>query len=462
MIFNSFSFLLGFLPLALAIYILAARYEPIRLPVLFILSVAFYGWWNPPFILLLLGSILVNWIAANLFVRTEYRFMPTAAIVLNLAVLAFFKYLGFFTQVARDATGFSIEPISVVLPLGISFFTFHHIMYLADLRAGKTTAFPLVHYALYIGFFPQVLSGPLVRYHEVMGQWTRPPFGAESAERIGRGIVFIVLGLAEKVLLGDPLADVVNPIYLRAAEISAGAAVRASLGLIEAWTAAIGFGLQIYFDFAGYSHIAVGLALVFGIVLPQNFNAPYRATSLSDFWRRWHMTLSRFLRDYVYVPLGGNRHGLVVQACALMITMALAGLWHGAGWAFVLWGSLHGAVLVGGVLWRRLLPPMPAAIGWLLTLLFVMTTWPLFRAQSIAAAIPILEALTRIGEAGPVPDLRPLWPAAAVALLAPTTWTLATRGRPHPILALVLATLVVVVLTHIGEDTTYEFVYFQF
>jgi alginate O-acetyltransferase complex protein AlgI len=462
MIFNSFVFLLGFLPIAIAIYALASRYEPARLPVLLVLSIVFYGWWNPIFVPLLLISILVNWIAANLFVSTGYRFIPTAAIILNLAVLAFFKYLGFFTQVARDAIGFSIDPISVVLPLGISFFTFHHIMYLADLRAGKTSAFPLIHYALYIGFFPQVLAGPLVRYYEVMDQWKRPPFGAESAERIGRGIIFIVLGLAEKVLLGDPLAGVVNPIYQRAAEISAGANAAASLGLIEGWTAAVGFGLQIYFDFAGYSHIAVGLALVFGIVLPQNFDAPYRATSLSEFWRRWHMTLSRFLRDYIYIPVGGNRKGLLVQAGALMVTMALAGLWHGAGWMFVLWGSLHGVVLIGGVLWRRFLPPMPAVIGWLLTLLFVMTTWPLFRAQSVAAAIPIFESLMHIGEFGPMPDLRPLWTAGAVALLAPTTWTLATRGRPYAFLAVVLATLFVVALAHIGNDENYEFIYFQF
>ena len=462
MIFNSFLFLLGFLPLAVAIYVGASRYEPARLPVLFLLSVAFYGWWNPRFIPLLLTSILVNWVAAGLFVKTGYRHIVTAAIMFNLAVLAFFKYLGFFTNAVHDATGFSVEPINVVLPLGISFFTFHHIMYLADLRAGKVKMFPLIHYALYIGFFPQVLSGPLVRYNEVMDQWRRPPFGAESAERIGRGITFIVLGLVEKVLLGDPLSEVVNPIYQHAAKIAAPAATGATLGLIEAWTAAIGFGLQIYFDFAGYSHIAVGLALVFGIALPQNFNAPYRATSLSEFWRRWHMTLSRFLRDYVYIPLGGNRQGLTVQACALMVTMALAGLWHGAGWAFVLWGSLHGVVLVGGVLWRKLMPPMPAALGWLLTLLFVMASWPLFRAQSVAAALPILESLTRVGTAGPIPDLRPLWTAAAVALLAPTTWTLATRARPYPVLAVVLATLFVVVLAHIGDDTTYEFIYFQF
>ena len=308
----------------------------------------FYGWWNPPLIFLLIASVLINWAAASLYVSTGYRFIPVAAIVGNLAVLGVFKYLAFFMQVARDATGFAIEPISIVLPLGISFFTFHHIMYLADLRAGKVRTFPLIHYALYIGFFPQVLSGPLVRYHEVMDQWRRPPYGEGSAERIGRGLIFIVLGLIEKVLLADPIAGVINPIYEKAAGAEA-----ARLGLIEAWTAAGGFGLQVYFDFAGYSHIAVGVALLFGIALPQNFNAPYRADSLQEFWRRWHMTLSGPARLHLH-SAWRNRHGLAAQAGALLVTMSLAGLWHGAGWTFVLWGFLHGLTLVIGVLWRKL------------------------------------------------------------------------------------------------------------
>lgn len=457
MIFNSFGFLLGFLPLSVAAYVLASRHEALRLPVLFVLSVIFYGWWHPWYVLLLLASILVNWVAAALFVRSGVRAVATAAILLDLAVLAYFKYFGFLAQIAHDVTGTAFVFSAVALPLGISFFTFHHIMYLADLRAGKTKTFPLIEYALYIGFFPQVLSGPLVRYHEVMDQWRRPPYGEGSAERIGRGLVFMVLGLGEKVLLADPIASVINPLYEKVATNPG-----LKLGLIEAWTAASGFGLQIYFDFAGYSHVAVGVALIFGIALPQNFNAPYRAVSLSEFWRRWHMTLSRFLRDYVYIPLGGNRRGLIAQVAALLATMSLAGLWHGADWTFVLWGFLHGVALVAGALWRRLGWALPAAIGWALTLLFVVAVWPLFRAPSLAGAMTIIESLVSIGTNGPLPDLRPLAIASAVALLAPTTWTIATRARPHAVLALVLAALFVVVLLHIGDDTNYEFIYFRF
>jgi D-alanyl-lipoteichoic acid acyltransferase DltB (MBOAT superfamily) len=459
MIFNSYAFLLGFLPLAWITYVAAARDERLRLLVLFVISLVFYGWWNPLHVPLLLASILLNWLAALAFARSGRRAIIVAAIVLNLGVLALFKYLVFFNQVAADVAGHAFDIPALALPLGISFFTFHHIMYLADLGAGKTSTFPLTHYALYIGFFPQVLSGPLVRYNEVMHQWARPPFGEGAAERIGRGLIFIVLGLVEKVLLGDPVASVVNPIYARAVELAGSGA---SLGLAEAWTAAFGFGLQIYFDFAGYSHIAVGVALLFGIMLPQNFNAPYRAASIREFWRRWHMTLSRFLRDYLYIPLGGNRHGLALQILALIVTMTLAGLWHGAGWPFVVWGLLHGIALSADVLWRRAGFAMPTVLGWVLTLLFVMLAWPLFRAPTFAAALPIFHGLTSFSAPGALPNLAPLAFGGAVALLAPTTWSLATRLRPSPLLGAILAVLLLVVLVRIGDGENYEFIYFRF
>jgi D-alanyl-lipoteichoic acid acyltransferase DltB (MBOAT superfamily) len=454
MIFNSYTFLLGFLPVAWIVYVLASRDERLRLPVLFLISVVFYGWWNPLYIPLLLGSILVNWLAALAFVRYGRRAIILAAIAANLGVLGLFKYLGFFGQIASELTGEPLQIASFALPLGISFFTFHHIMYLTDLGAGKVGTFPLTHYALYIGFFPQVLSGPLVRYNEVMHQWQRAPFGAGAAERIGRGLIFIVLGLAEKVLLADPLSPVIDPIYAKAA---AGTALSA----VEAWTAAAGFGLKIYFDFAGYSHVAVGVALLFGIWLPQNFNAPYRAISIQDFWRRWHMTLSRFLRDYLYIPLGGNRHGLAIQIASLMVTMTLAGLWHGAGWPFVVWGALHGVALSVALLWRRAALPMPVALGWLLTLLFVMLTWPLFRAQTFAAAGPVFAGLVSLS-AGTVPNLAPLAIAGLLALLAPTAWSIATQTRPHPLLAVILAILFAVALVRLGDGDNYDFIYFQF
>src|SRR3712207_1347483 len=227
-------------------------------------------------------------------------------------------------------------------------------MYLTDLRAGRAPRYDLVRYALYIAFFPQVLAGPLVRWSEIMHQLEERPYQRPDAEeRFARGLMLLVVGLAKKVFLGDQLAEYVNPIF---ADAAAGKAVNAG----EALQATLGFTFQVYFDFAGYTDMALGLGLMFGIVLPQNFDVPYRATSLQDFWRRWHMTLSRFLRDYLYIALGGSRRGLAIQLAALTATMTLGGLWHGAGWTFVVWGALHGIGLSVAVLWRKAGYTMPS------------------------------------------------------------------------------------------------------
>ncbi|WP_287069362.1 MBOAT family protein, partial [Methylobacterium sp.] len=337
MLFNSFVFLLAFLPAALTLHALAERFRPDwRLPLLVVLSFVFYGWWDVRFVPLLGASILGNWLVARAYLRGHQSWLIPAAIVANLAALALFKYLDFFADLASLLPGVVLAKPGWVLPLGISFFTFHHVMYLTDLRAGRAPGYGLTRYALYIAFFPQVLAGPLVRWSEIMHQFEERPYARpDAAERVGRGIMLLCVGLAKKVFLGDPLAAYVNPVFQAAA---AGKVV----SVAEAWQAVLGFTFQIYFDFSGYTDMALGIALLFGIVLPQNFDVPYRATSLTDFWRRWHMTLSRFLRDYLYIPMGGNRHGLPVQLGALFATMSLGGLWHGAGLTFVAWGAAHG------------------------------------------------------------------------------------------------------------------------
>ncbi len=343
MLFNSFVFLLAFLPAALILHGLVARAAPDwRLPLLVVLSFVFYGWWDIRFVPLLAGSILVNWLVARLFRATGDRWLIPAAMAGNLALLGVFKYFDFFADLANLIPGLEAPRLGLALPLGISFFTFHHIMYLADLRAGRAPSFGLVKYALYIAFFPQVLAGPLVRWSEIMHQFDERPYGRpDAAERFGRGLILLAVGLAKKVFLGDPLASYVNPVFQAAAQGHA-------ISVADAWQATLGFTFQIYFDFSGYTDMALGIALMFGLVLPQNFDAPYRATSLQDFWRRWHMTLSRFLRDYLYIPFGGNRYGLPRQLGALFATMTLGGLWHGAGLTFLAWGALHGAGLGAG------------------------------------------------------------------------------------------------------------------
>ncbi|KMO43629.1 acyltransferase [Methylobacterium tarhaniae] len=458
MLFNSFPFLLGFLPVALGLHAIVALHRPgWRLPLLVGLSLVFYGWWDPRFVPLLAASIGLNWLVARWFGRSRAALLIPLAIAANLAVLALFKYAGFLAGLAAFLPGLhDLARPSLALPLGISFFTFHHVMYLTDLRAGRAPQMDLTRYALYIAFFPQVLAGPLVRWSEILHQFDEKPYARlDAAERIGRGLMLLCIGLAKKVFLGDPLAAYANPVFQAAAEGKV-------VSMAEAWQGTLAFTFQIYFDFSGYTDMALGLALLFGIVLPQNFDVPYRATSLREFWRRWHMTLSRFLRDYLYIPLGGNRRGLGVQLAALFATMTLGGLWHGAGLTFVAWGAAHGAGLGVGTLWRRAGLPMPALLGWALTFVFVALTWVLFRATSFEAAIAVFKGLVGLAPAGHGFKWRAFVPAALVALAGPTAWAAVHRLPPRPALAIAFAVLLVAVLLRIGDDANYEFIYFQF
>lgn len=457
MLFNSFAFLLAFLPLALCLHGLVERFAPAwRLALLLALSLAFYAWWDWRFLPLLVVSITLNWLIADAFHRTRAGGLITAAIIGNLAVLALFKYFNFFADLAAMIPGLPAPKLDLALPLGISFFTFHHVMYLTDLRRGQAPRFDLVRYGLYIAFFPQVLAGPLVRWREIMHQFEERPYRrTDAAERFGRGLLLLTAGIAKKVLLGDPLAEYANPVF-------AAAAAGKVVSVAEAWQGTLAFTFQIYFDFSGYTDMALGLALLFGIVLPQNFDVPYRAASIQDFWRRWHMTLSRFLRDYLYIGLGGSRHGLPRQIWALFATMALGGLWHGAGLTYVAWGCAHGLALIVALFWRRANLPMPAILGWLLTFLFVLLCWVLFRAPTFEAALAVYKGLVGLAPLGTGFKWRALLPAAAFAIIGPSAWALVQRLPPSRWLAVVAAALFVLILFKIGEDANYEFIYFQF
>ena len=327
-------------------------------------------------------------------------------------------------------------------------------MYLTDLRAGRAPRYDLVRYALYIAFFPQVLAGPLVRWSEIMHQFEERALCARTGRGAARGIMLLVIGLAKKVFVGDPLGGLRQPGVPGRGRRQAGP-VR------DAWQATLGFTFQIYFDFSGYTDMALGLALMFGIVLPQNFDKPYISTSLREFWRRWHMTLSRFLRDYLYIPLGGN-NAACRAGLALFATMALGGLWHGAGLTFVAWGVAHGLGLGAGVLWRRAGLTMPTALGWALTMAFVALCWVLFRAPTFDAALLIYKGLFGFAPLGVEFKWRAIAFAAAVAILGPTAWAAAHRIPPWRSAAVAFAVLFVLVLFKIGDDANYEFIYFQF
>jgi len=467
-LFNSQIFILAFLPTVLTVDSLLSRRGGLRLFALIIFSLFFYAWWHPPFLALLLASIVANWLVARIYAHVPRAGVIAVAVILNLLVLGYFKYAGFLVSIWSDITGPGIAAPDIVLPLAISFFTFHHIAYLIDLRCGQAKATSLAHYTLFISFFPHLLAGPIVRYRELIPQLPVLLPSARRLEMGGRGIALFVIGLAKKTLIADELAPVVSQLF-----------ALNDPSFAEAWIATFGFTLQIYFDFSGYTDMALGLALMLGFELPANFASPYRATSLVDFWRRWHMTLSRFLRDYLYIPLGGNRLGLERQFAALLVTMLLGGLWHGAAWTFVLWGALHGAGLIAVHLWQRSALRMPAAAGWLTTFLFVAVLFVFFRATSIgqgwrivSAALGLngLDLSLRIVEGGWRPAFlgSPARDAIAiigigmiVLFLCANSQTLVERLRPTRELALFLGVALSILVILLGRGAQ-EFVYFQF
>jgi alginate O-acetyltransferase complex protein AlgI len=398
MLFNSQPFVLGFLPVCLTGCFLLARFAGGDWPLRWLVgcSLVFYGWWDPRLLPLLVGSILANFAIGRLLDRLARagrdgaaRRLLAGGIVANLALLGWFKYAGFLARTL------ALPVPDVVLPLAISFFTFQQIMFLVDSARRLVPPAGLLAYAGFVGFFPHLIAGPIVRPAEIIPQLRAPTLGRFDADGFAHGATLFLLGLAKKLVLADSLAGFADAGFNAAAR-------GATLTLAEAWYAVLAYALQVYFDFSGYSDMAIGLARMVGVRFPLNFDQPYRARGIADFWRRWHITLGAFLRDYVYIPLGGNRCAPPRQAGNLMATMLLGGLWHGAAWTFVLWGGLHGAFLVTQAAFARIAP------GWLytgrwrrpwalaaqaLTLLAVLVAWVPFRADGMAAAGAMLRGM---------------------------------------------------------------------
>jgi alginate O-acetyltransferase complex protein AlgI len=459
MLFNSQVFITGFLPLVLALYYLCASHRTARQAVVVLASLAFYGWWDIRFVPLLAGLTIANWLIAQWFGAQRGKWIPVLGVVLNLAVLGLFKYADFFRGTAAALLGDSFRPWHLILPLGISFFVFQKISYLIDLRRGDRHIYNFLDFCMFVTFFPQLIAGPIVRHNEIIHQFSLDPCRPEMWENLSRGFVLFVIGVAKKVALADTLAMVADPLFNRT--------VGASLSAVEAWIATGAYTLQIYFDFSGYSDMAIGLALMFGLRLPMNFNAPYRAVSIRDFWRRWHMTLSRFLRDYLYIPLGGNRCGALRQAFNVIVTMLLGGLWHGANWTFVAWGGLHGLALAVNHVWQGWGFRLPRVIAWALTLLFVMAGWVLFRSADFATAGDVL--LSMLGQHGlgsislDREFVAALIGGAAVALLGPTSQEAAlAKLQPNPWLAMPAGVALAYLLLLVGGRLPNVFIYFQF
>ncbi len=405
MLFNSYEFLLIFLPLTAAGFfaLSAGGYLRSAATWLALASIVFYGYWSPNYVLLLLASIGGNLVAARavLRYRTSQRFSTAKralalAVIANLGALGYFKYANFFVDSLNFVAHTQLTLAHVVLPIGISFFTFTQIAFLVDTYQGKVQESRVMPYVLFVTYFPHLIAGPVLHHAEMMPQFARDETYRFRLDNFLIGSGYFLIGLFKKVVLADGIQPYVGPVFE--------ADPAYPLSAMEAWGGVLAYTLQIYFDFSGYSDMAIGLAKICNVDLPLNFNSPYKATSITDFWRRWHMTLSRFLRDYLYIPLGGNRKGVFSRYLNLMITMLLGGLWHGAGWTFVIWGGLHGLYLVINHGWQalrvRLLghdlvrsTRLGRALGVLTTFLFVVIAWVFFRATSLDAALRILHAM---------------------------------------------------------------------
>jgi alginate O-acetyltransferase complex protein AlgI len=430
MLFNSAQFLFGFLPVALGIFFAlgAVGQRMLALAWLALASLVFYGWDAPLRLMpIILSSSAFNFVVGRALVRHPGRSVLAFGICGNLLLLGYFKYAGFLAEILTIGTGIAVPNPEIVLPIGISFFTFTQIAFLVDAYRRQAREYEPVHYLLFVTFFPHLIAGPIYHHKEIMPQLDRREIFRFDVAHLTYGLTWFALGLAKKVLVADPIAQYGAPVF-------AAAASGAPISFANGWIAAFSFALQLYFDFSGYSDMAIGLALLIGVRLPLNFDSPYKAMSIIDFWRRWHMTLSRFLRDYLYIPLGGNRRGPYHRYLNLMVTMLLGGLWHGAAWNFVIWGGIHGAGLMINHFWRNVAQPrnwsIPIPLAWAITFAFVVLAWIPFRAASLEATISLWKGMIGINGFLPPPGVAAdqliaalIWIGAllALALIGPNT-----------------------------------------
>lgn len=462
MLYNSFPFILGFLPACLLLYFVAARAgRGIANVVLAALSLAFYAWWDWRNVPILAASVLFNY-AIGLRLRRvgAPKALLAAGVVANLALLGFFKYANFAVWNWAALVGRPFAPLAIVLPLGISFFTFTQIAFLVDAWRGEAAELDFARYCLFVTFFPHLIAGPIVHHRELMPQFAGDEARRWNARNASLGIAFFALGLFKKVAIADAIAPWAQEVFKAAGPVD--------LGL--AWRGALAYTMQLYFDFSGYSDMAIGLGLLFNVRLPDNFDAPYRATSIADFWRRWHITLSRFLRDYLYLPLGGNRRGEPRQRFNLMATMLLGGLWHGAGWTFVVWGGYHGVLLAANRAWFARARPMPTIISRPLTFLAVVVGWVFFRADTLPRAGSLLKSMCGLQGAraheGLATQLIVLGLLVLFVNVAPTTkaWVEdhVLGGWRGAIVATALFIALLCMRTSLLAHRQSEFLYFQF
>lgn len=482
MLFNSYVFIFLFLPVTFFGYyfLLHRRMALAAKGFLVFASLFFYSWWHVAYLPIILASLLFNYVIGNTLLgapspgRVGKQTLLSIGIAGNVALLGYFKYADFFLVNINAALGADLPLLHLALPLAISFFTFQQIAYLVDSYRGQTQEYDLLNYALFVTFFPQLIAGPIVHHAQMMPQFASRHNLVKRYRNMAAGLFIFSIGLFKKVIIADTFA----------VWATNGFDLAASLNLLEAWAASLSYTFQLYFDFSGYTDMAIGAALLFNIRLPFNFNSPYRARSLQDFWHRWHMTLSGFLRDYVYIPLGGNRYGSTRTYFNLFATFLIGGIWHGAGWTFILWGALHGIGIIIHRIWQRFGIPLPTVFAWLITFNFINITWVFFRAENMEDALKVLRAMFG-GEvvlnsawAHALPDIGQhygawlqnlyatdelfAWLAGAliVVLLVPNSNRIGMRFRPSPLSLGAAVAMMFYALLNLSNVS--EFLYFNF
>lgn len=387
MLFNSFVFIFLFLPITLFIYFILNKFRLIKLATIFLTlaSLFFYGYWNFIHIPLILSSVTFNFFCGNYLCKASKFKKPLLSfgILANIVLLGYYKYTDFFIENFNGIFGSNIPIYHIILPLGISFFTFTQIAFLVDCFKGKVKETDYIKYALFVTYFPHLLAGPIIHHSEMMPQFANLRLKFLNSKNFNIGILLFSIGLFKKVVIADFFAHFAT--Y--------GFDVSNALSMGEAWITSLSYTFQLYFDFSGYTDMAIGVSYMFNIVLPLNFNSPYKALDVQDFWRRWHITLSRFLRDYIYIPLGGNKISTNRTYINVLIVFIVGGFWHGAGWTFIIWGALHGISQVVFRFYHLHFKPLNKYISWLITFNFINITWVYFRAKDLESAFKVLKGM---------------------------------------------------------------------
>ena len=463
MLFNSLPFLYGFLPVTYIVFWLL-KSKTQRYAWLALTGYGFYAGWNYKFCALMAFSTVVAYLAGLGMLRWQEpswkrRLCLVLPVTTDLALLGFFKYANFTLATASQLSAWfgwplALPKLDVILPVGISFYTFHTVTYIVD--AYRRVIVPtknFFEFSCYVSLFAQLVAGPIVRFRQIEADLER--IGqADRAKTLDIGWSFFVIGLAKKVLIADTIAAVIDPALSKYTELSS----------LDAWLCVLGYTYQLYFDFTGYSDMAVGLGYLFGLRLPQNFNSPYQALDIADFWRRWHMSLSNFLRDYLYIPLGGNRGATPMVYRNIMITMLLGGLWHGANWTFIIWGCYHGVLLVLYRMTQRWWDPLPAPVRGALTFVLVVIGWVIFRSTDMGMAETLLRAMFSWQTGGGIIGANALMAmfclAAPLAHLGPNTFELRHQWSSMTAVGMALLFGLSVFVIYGARST--PFLYFQF